>query len=130
MTVQEPLSARLARRLREARVQAGLTVREAAVLAGLSNHTLFVKYANGTVALEWESVTTFRGVSEGDVTRFAFAKKEPLRAELEAFRDTVLGETTELSTMAEAAHTLEVVESALRSATEGGTLVVTVPDEA
>ena len=87
-------------------------------------------YANGTVALEWESVTTFRGVSEGDVTRFAFAKKEPLRAELEAFRDTVLGETTELSTMAEAAHTLEVVESALRSATEGGTLVVTVPDEA
>lgn len=80
-------------------------------------------YANGTVALEWESVTTFRGVSEGDVTRFAFAKKEPLRAELEAFRDAVLGRTTELSTMAEAAHTLGVVESALRSAADGGVLV-------
>lgn len=82
-------------------------------------------YANGTVALEWESVSTFRGVSEGDVTRFAFAKKEPLRAELEAFRDAVRGEPTQLSTMAEAAHTLEVVESALRSATHGGALVTT-----
>lgn len=83
-------------------------------------------YANGTVALEWESVSTFRGVSEGDVTRFAFAKKEPLRAELEAFRDAVLGASTELSTMAEAAHTLEVVESALRSADDGGALATTV----
>lgn len=82
-------------------------------------------YANGTVPLEWESVSTFRGVSEGDVTRFAFAKKEPLRAELEAFRDAVGGESTELSTMSEAAHTLEVVESALRSAEAGGVLVAT-----
>ncbi|WP_457101011.1 Gfo/Idh/MocA family oxidoreductase [Microbacterium sp. P5_E9] len=82
-------------------------------------------YANGTVSLEWESVTTFRGVSEGDITRFAFPKKEPLRAELEAFRDAVRGEPTELSTMAEAAHTLEVVEAALRSAEAGGALVST-----
>jgi UDP-N-acetylglucosamine 3-dehydrogenase len=87
-------------------------------------------FANGTVALEWESVSTFRGVSEGDVTRFAFAKKEPLRAELEAFRDAVQGSVTELSTMAEAAHTLEVVESALRSAEEGGVLVATASVDA
>ncbi|GAA5211586.1 Gfo/Idh/MocA family protein [Microbacterium kyungheense] len=84
-------------------------------------------YANGTVSLEWESVSTFRGVSEGDVTRFAFAKKEPLRAELEAFRDSVLGARTELSTMAEAAHTLEVVECALASAREGVTQFVSDP---
>jgi UDP-N-acetylglucosamine 3-dehydrogenase len=82
-------------------------------------------YANGTVALEWDSVSTFRGVSEGDVTRFAFAKKEPLRAELEAFRDSILGGSTELSTMVEAAHTLAVVEGALSSAVAGGTLVST-----
>lgn len=80
-------------------------------------------YANGTESLEWESVSSFRGVSEGDVTRFAFAKKEPLRAELEAFRDAIRGESTELSTMAEAVHTLEVVEAALRSAAGGGALV-------
>ncbi len=80
-------------------------------------------YANGTEPLEWESVSSFRGVSEGDVTRFAFAKREPLRAELEAFRDAVLGQPSELSTMAEAVHTLEVVESALQSARDGGRLV-------
>jgi len=80
-------------------------------------------HANGTVHLEWESVSTFRGVSEGDVTRFAFAKREPLRGELEAFRDAVRGETTELSTMEAAVHTLEVVESALESAQHGGAMV-------
>lgn len=80
-------------------------------------------YANGTLPLEWDSVSAFRGVSEGDVTRFAFAKKEPLRAELDAFRDAVQGKQTELSTMEEAVHTLEVVESALRSAETGGALM-------
>lgn len=80
-------------------------------------------HANGTELLEWESVSTFRGVSEGDTTRFAFAKREPLRGELEAFRDAVLGAETELSTMEEAVHTLEVVESALDSARQGGVLI-------
>jgi predicted dehydrogenase len=80
-------------------------------------------YANGTVVLGWESVSTFRGVSEGDITRFAFAKKEPLRAELEAFRDAVQGSPTELSSMEEGTHTLEVVELALQSAGSGGRVV-------
>lgn len=80
-------------------------------------------YANGTESLEWESVSSFRGVSEGDVTRFAFSKKEPLKAELEAFRDAIKGEDTELSTMSEAVHTLEVVEAALRSAGERGAVM-------
>lgn len=80
-------------------------------------------YANGTESLEWESVSSFRGVSEGDVTRFAFPKREPLKAELEAFRDAIHGKSTELSTMSEAVHTLEVVEAALRSADGGGQMV-------
>jgi UDP-N-acetylglucosamine 3-dehydrogenase len=80
-------------------------------------------FANGTAALEWESVSSFRGVSEGDVTRYAFAKKEPLKAELEAFRDAIRGEATELSTMSEAVHTLEVVEAALQSAGNSGAVV-------
>lgn len=80
-------------------------------------------FANGTASLEWESVSSFRGVSEGDVTRFAFAKREPLKSELEAFRDAIEGKQTELSTMVEAVHTLEVVEAALQSAEEGGRTV-------
>ena len=83
-------------------------------------------YSNGVVPLEWESVSSFRGVSEGDVTRFAFAKKEPLRSELEAFVAAVHGEETELSTMDQAVHTLAVVEAALSSSSTGGQ-VVTMP---
>lgn len=76
-------------------------------------------YANGTIPVEWESVSSFRGVSEGDVTRFAFAKREPLRAEHEAFRDAVLGEKTDVVTMEQGQRTLVVVEAALESARTG-----------
>ncbi|MEV4773892.1 Gfo/Idh/MocA family oxidoreductase [Microbacterium sp. LWH12-1.2] len=76
-------------------------------------------YANGTIPLEWESVSSFRGVSEGDVTRYAFAKREPLKAEHEAFRDAVLGKQTDLVTMEQGQRTLVVVEAALDSARAG-----------
>lgn len=73
-------------------------------------------FANGTIPVEWESMTVFRGVSEGDVTRYAFAKREPLRVEHEAFRDAVLGEPSDVVTMEQGLRTLAVVESALESA--------------
>lgn len=76
-------------------------------------------FANGTIPLEWESVSSFRGVSEGDVTRFAFAKREPLRVEHEAFRDAVLGLPSDVVTLEQGLHTLEVVEGALESAATG-----------
>lgn len=76
-------------------------------------------YANGTFPLEWESVTAFRGVSEGDMIRYAFPKREPLRVELEAFRDSVLGHDTDLVSMREGLRTLAVVEGVLRSARTG-----------
>lgn len=76
-------------------------------------------YANGTIPLEWESMKAFRGVSEGDITRYAFAKREPLRAEHEAFRDAVLGLESNTVTMAQGQRTLQVVEGALASATTG-----------
>ena len=76
-------------------------------------------YANGTIPLEWESVSSFRGVSEGDVTRYAFAKREPLRVEHEAFRDAVLGVRLDVVTMEEGLRTLAVVEAALESSSTG-----------
>ncbi|MCR2810273.1 MULTISPECIES: Gfo/Idh/MocA family oxidoreductase [unclassified Microbacterium] len=79
-------------------------------------------HANGTIALEWDSVSSFRGVSEGDVTRFSFAKREPLRVEHEAFRDAVLGLPSNVVTMEQGLHTLEVVEGALTSAADGASV--------
>jgi predicted dehydrogenase len=76
-------------------------------------------HANGTIPFEWESVSSFRGVSEGDVTRFSFAKREPLRVEHEAFRDAVLGLPSDVVTMQQGLHTLQVVEGALESASTG-----------
>lgn len=76
-------------------------------------------YANGTFPLEWESVTAFRGVSEGDMIRYAFPKREPLRVELEAFRDAVLGHETDVVTMQQGLRTLAVVEGLLDSARTG-----------
>ena len=46
-------------------------------------------YANGVVNNNWDNVSAFRGVSEGDVIRFALNKVEPLLAEHLAFRDAV-----------------------------------------
>ncbi|HCS61195.1 MAG TPA: dehydrogenase [Microbacterium sp.] len=79
-------------------------------------------FANGTIPLEWESVSTFRGVSEGDVTRYAFAKREPLRVEHEAFRDAVLGKQSHVVTMEQGQRTLTVVEAALESASKGASV--------
>ncbi|MCZ4300516.1 Gfo/Idh/MocA family protein [Microbacterium oxydans] len=76
-------------------------------------------YANGTIPLEWESMLAFRGVSEGDITRYSFAKREPLKVEHEAFRDAVLGKPNHVVTMEQGLRTLEVVEAALASAGSG-----------
>ncbi|MFN8147384.1 MAG: Gfo/Idh/MocA family oxidoreductase [Candidatus Nanopelagicales bacterium] len=81
-------------------------------------------YANGTVATEWDSIAKFRGVSEGDVIRYAFAKPEPLRTEHEAFRDAVLGKESDIVTMRQGLATVAVAEAAIRSALDG--VVVTL----
>lgn len=79
-------------------------------------------YANGVVPTEWESVSAFRGVAEGDVIRYAIPKREPLRTELEAFRDAVLGERFDQVSLAEGLATLRVAEAVLVSAAEGRTV--------
>ncbi|MDQ3785991.1 MAG: Gfo/Idh/MocA family oxidoreductase [Actinomycetota bacterium] len=72
-------------------------------------------YANGVVTTEWDSVANFRGVSEGDVTRFAIQKREPLRVEHEKFRDAVLGRGMDIVTLQEGQNTLRTAEQLLTS---------------
>lgn len=74
-------------------------------------------YENGVVHNQWAGISAFRGVSEGDVTRFALNKKEPLLAEHEAFRDAVVsGDTTGIVTLEQGA---EVVVTAEKLVADG-----------
>jgi predicted dehydrogenase len=81
-------------------------------------------YANGTVSTSWDDIAQFRGVSEGDVIRYAIAKPEPLRTEHEAFRDAVLGLESDIVTMRQGLATVAVAEAVLRSAAEGVTVTL------
>ena len=73
-------------------------------------------YANGTVTSSWGEMTQFRGVSEGDVIRYAISKHEPLRMEHENFRDTVLGKPADIVTMEQGLTTVLVAEAVIESA--------------
>ncbi|MGI8579795.1 MAG: Gfo/Idh/MocA family oxidoreductase [Solirubrobacteraceae bacterium] len=49
-------------------------------------------YENGTVTSEWDRTQALRGVSEGDSTRYALSRREPLLSELDAFCDLLEGD--------------------------------------
>ncbi|MEO8527440.1 MAG: Gfo/Idh/MocA family oxidoreductase [Pseudolysinimonas sp.] len=67
-------------------------------------------YENGRIEVSWDP-GEFRGVSEGDSTRYALDRKEPLLAEHEAFRDSVLaGEPRGIVTLEEGARVVEIAE--------------------
>jgi predicted dehydrogenase len=91
-------------------------------------------YSNSSHAAvpPWEAMQAFRGVSEGDVVRFAFPKPEPLRTELEAFRDAVLDLNRgpdRIVTMRQGLAVVKIAEAALASATAGGSVNV-LPNQA
>jgi predicted dehydrogenase len=84
-------------------------------------------YANSSVATfpAWEAMQAFRGVSEGDMVRYAIAKPEPLRTELEAFRDAVLDVEDgrgRIVNMRQGLAVVRVAEAALESAGSGATV--------
>jgi len=81
-------------------------------------------YANGSVPTEWDDMALFRGVSEGDIVRYAIPKPEPLRTEHEAFRDAVLGKPADIVTMQQGLTTVKVAEAILESARSGSTVSI------
>jgi predicted dehydrogenase len=74
------------------------------------------------VQTTWDDVARFRGVSEGDVVRYAIAKPEPLRVEHENFRDAVLGKEADIVTMEQGLATVRVAEACIESARTGRTV--------
>lgn len=82
-------------------------------------------HENGLVATEWEQVSSFRGVTEGDSIRYAIPKPEPLRVQHEGFRDAVLGKDSDIVTMREGLATVAVADACIVSARECRTVEVT-----
>ncbi|GAA2115282.1 Gfo/Idh/MocA family oxidoreductase [Nocardioides bigeumensis] len=76
-------------------------------------------YENGTFETEWEALASFRGVAEGDITRFALEKREPLAVEQANFRDAIRGDRSRIVSMSEGVASLRVIEACLQSANEG-----------
>lgn len=77
-------------------------------------------YANGEVASEWTSAQALRGVSEGDATRYALARREPLLVELEGFLDLLEGRPEpRYVSLREGLEVVAIAEAVLASAASG-----------
>jgi UDP-N-acetylglucosamine 3-dehydrogenase len=80
-------------------------------------------FANGSTRTEWDAISVFRGVSEGDMTRYAIPKREPLVLEHETFRDAVEGKSDAgIVTLRQGLRAVMVAEAVLDSARTGETL--------
>lgn len=95
---------------------------EAGALVADTSEVSLTFWANGSVDSDWESLRQFRGVTEGDMTRYAIRSFEPLKAENEAFRDAVLGVRNDVVSLDDGVKTLQVAEAVLESAATGQTI--------
>jgi predicted dehydrogenase len=94
-----------------------ITGENGALVADTLNANL-TYFENGRIQVAWDP-GEFRGVSEGDSTRFALDRKEPLLAEHEAFRDSVLaGRTQGIVTFAEGTDVVEIAERLVTDGTD------------
>jgi len=73
-------------------------------------------HRNGAVTAPGPPDHPFHGASEGDLIRYAVAKREPLANELENFRDAVLGKPADVVTMRQGVETIEVAAAVLAAA--------------
>jgi hypothetical protein len=75
-------------------------------------------YANAEVGSEWDQIAQMRGVSEGDMIRFAIPKREPLAVEHEAFREAIVDGAAEgVVSLAEGVEILGVAEEMIGAKT-------------
>jgi UDP-N-acetylglucosamine 3-dehydrogenase len=109
------------RKIRETRVlgEGGMFV------ADTLNADLYF-YANARVSTGgWAADAARRGVAEGDMTKFALERKEPLAAELEAFCALVGGDAdASVVSLAEGLETVVVAEAVLESAAGGAAVAL------
>lgn len=81
-------------------------------------------YENATAeGVAWETLRVFRGVSEGQMIRYAVKKREPLQAELEAFLAAVRGEAPAAVSGLDGLRALQLAQALLQSAREHQAIV-------
>ncbi len=82
-------------------------------------------HENGQVRSEWGAAQQQRGVSEGDTTKYALSRREPLLVELERFCAYVSGDDdADVVTLEEGLETVRAAEAVLWSAEHGRTASV------
>ena len=82
-------------------------------------------FANGDVASEWTTTQALRGVSEGDSTRYALSRREPLLVQLEAFCELLeRGGADGVVSLREGFETVRMAEAVLESAQRGEAVVL------
>ena len=73
-------------------------------------------YENGTQIVSNEFLAKFIGISQGNVTSFAFSKPEALLTEHESYRNFLMGKPNNTVTLSEGLENLRVAEAMLKSA--------------
>lgn len=73
---------------------------------------------------QWEPLQMLRGVSEGQMIRYVVAKREPLRAELEAFLSAVRGEVAVAVTGQDGVNALTLAQAVVSSGREQRVIVL------
>jgi len=79
-------------------------------------------YENAQASETWHTLDIFDGVTEGNVTRFAINRAEPLRAQLEAFVLAVRGDAPVAVTGEQGLRVLELALAAVEAGAAGRTL--------
>lgn len=82
-------------------------------------------FENADVDVTWATSQQFRGVSEGNVTRYALQREEPLRVEHNHFLEMLAGRPDPgVVTLAQGVAIVEVAEAVLESARSGQTVTL------
>ncbi len=72
-------------------------------------------FENGKIKVTQDSISHFKGVTQGDIITFSFDKKEPLVKEHEEFRNKIMGLDAEIITLDQGIETMRVTDAILKS---------------
>ena len=89
----------------------------------LTQDLSFYENASAPIPSSWPAMSVLRGVSEGTMTRYPVPKKEPLRAELEAFVAAIGGDTSGIVPGSDGVRALRIAQALTESSRTRQTVV-------